>query len=437
MTQLENNDRAQPADHAADTASEALAGALKLSFRLLTVIMVLVVVAFLLTGVRQVKSDQVGIHSVLGRVIGTAEPGLTYTWPFPIGRMDIIDLSKRELAIDDFWVFETPEEITKGALNVRAGEPGLMPDRDGALLTGDGNLLHVKLLCIYGVATGRIPGEKVDPAVLFQTNVDDQNTEQARKLGQPLRSEEIIRSVICRAAIRAAATRTAEGIRTDTGSFTLVVRQLAQDQLDEMRTGLQVRAVNAVRVSWPRRVLSVVDEASAARQAIAESRSKAESEATATLSGMAGAGYVELVGELDGTGEPGLITLYTRAREQGRSQDAKDLLARINAALDATTGQAQTIIQEARRDRDILVEPIKGRLALFQQLLPQYRLAPEFTVAQLWADTRDAILNNPMAEKFYVNKGDGTVVVKINRDPAIAQRIQQYLLTSEAKDEEE
>ena len=464
----------RPSGQPDDTAAQALTAALKLSFRLLTVIMVLVLVAFLLTGVRQVKTDEVGICSRFGRITGTAETGLAYVWPFPVGRLDIIDLSTRELPVNDFW---TPD-LTKDPSAIRTREKGLRPGRDGALLTGDGNLLHVQLMCKYAVGRGRDPKLNMAQAVLFKINVDDQDLEQTRKQGVPLRSEEVIRSVVCRSAIRAAAMQTAEALRTDTGSFTAAVRDLAQAQLDEMHAGMEIRAVNAVGVSWPLRVLPDVDEVSKAQQKVARDRRAARGYAQSLLSRTAGKGYEVLIGELspqdepdlvrryaracrDGDNEladelmaritellageyddtqdhPGLIPMYAQARQEGLEELAAKLLAKIdNVLLDTATGRAQTIIQQAQSDRTAMVEPIKGRLSQFRQMLPQYRQASDLTIARLWADTRDAILSTAAAEKFYVNEGDGTVVVRINRDPAAARALQRQLLEQEKNEDEE
>ncbi len=463
-----------------DTAADALAGALKLSFRLLTVIIVLVVVAFMLTGIRRVKTDEVGIRSRFGAITGTAETGLAYVWPFPVGQLDIVDLSTRELQVDDFWMYIRSEDQGKPLAQVRPKYAGLRPGADGALLTGDGSLLHVQLMCTYGVGRGRDTQLNMDKAVLFRINVDDQDVELARKLGTPLHSEEIVRSVICQAAIRVAARQTAEMLRTDTGRFTADVRDLAQSQLTAMRTGLEIRAVNTVGLSWPLHVLKVVSAVSEAQQKVARDRRDAVGNAQSLLSSTAGSSYAIFVGDLTSTGQSDLVRRYGTARQQGLDDEAASLLAtidgvltsadegtfdpqgsglipmyadarqageeelaeRILASIDkalvgATTGLAQTIVQQAQSDRAAIVEPIKGRLSQFRQLLPLYRQSPDLTIARLWADTRDDILARATAEKFYMNEGDGTVVMKINRDPAVARQLQQQLMANEDKNDHE
>ena len=105
-----------PADKPTDAAGQSLANALRVSFKLLSVLMVIVLFFYLLTGVKSIEPYQVGIKTRFGRIIGIAEEGLAYTWPFPIGRIEIIDVKEQRLTIDVFWMAEKPEDKTKELL---------------------------------------------------------------------------------------------------------------------------------------------------------------------------------------------------------------------------------------------------------------------------------------------------------------------------------
>ncbi|MFW6062081.1 MAG: hypothetical protein ACOC93_04660, partial [Planctomycetota bacterium] len=146
------------AQQSQDPAGQSLANALRVSFRLLSVIMVLVVLAFFGTGVENVEEGQVGLKKVFGRVTGEVSPGLRLNWPFPIGEIELISTKQKTLAIDEFWMHETPEMASVTSLSEKARkvrEDGLRPGWDGALLTGDRNLYHVKLACSYQVGNAR------------------------------------------------------------------------------------------------------------------------------------------------------------------------------------------------------------------------------------------------------------------------------------------
>ena len=186
----------------ADPASQSLAEALRLSFRLLSVIMVLVLAAFLITGFAQVEPGQRGVRLLFGAVQGKGDdrvlkPGLHWAWPAPVGRVVKVDTGKQVLALNDFWFQENPEDATKTLDELRPPELGLRPGYDGALLTGDRGLIHVKLNCLYSIASRR---DGPDPqAVLdFLQNVRD--------------PQETVRAAVCAAAIRAAAARTVDSI---------------------------------------------------------------------------------------------------------------------------------------------------------------------------------------------------------------------------------
>ncbi len=455
-----------------DPASQSLAKALRLSFRLLTTIMVLVIIAFLLTGIKQVKPNQVAIRSIFGNIVGTSRQGLTWTWPFPIGKVDLIDTSERTLVVDDFWLMETPEDSTIPLAERRPRSAGLIPGYDGALLTGDGNLIHVRLRCIYAVGSGVDPETQMDQAVLFRINVNDQTQAQADRAGEPLNSEVILRSVMCRAAIRAAAQRTAERIRKNPGDFLAEVERLAQEQLDEMQTGMEIGTINTDGVHWPLRVIPDYMAASQASHERDVRVNGAVARARGELAQMAGAGADLLVGEVDDEGNltggvalahqralaedntalatllareleagrdtGGLIHVYTRLRDM--DDPAADIvLVEIDRVLlsNDTTGRAKLVLQRASAERAEMVEPVKGRLARYQELLPSYQREPELLVAQLWNQTRDRILSGVTIEKFYFSPLTGTLNLEITRDPAVVRALQRQMLQGSNSDDQD
>jgi len=202
-----------------DPAGQSLADALRVSFRLLTVIMVIVAILFFLTGVKSIDPQQVGIKKVFGRVVGTAGPGLAITWPFPIGEIEIVDVKEQTITIEDFYMHETAADKAKDGLSDRrpAGE-GLRPGWDGIVFSGDRNLLHVKLICNY----------RIQDPVAYMQYVGELTDKQQRR-----RVEETVRAVVCRAVIAAAGRRTADAImRTEKDKFSKDIRADAQAQLN-------------------------------------------------------------------------------------------------------------------------------------------------------------------------------------------------------------
>jgi membrane protease subunit HflK len=401
-----------------DPAGQSLARALRASFRLLSAIMLLVVVMYLLSGLQSIQSYQVGVKKLFGRVVGLAEQGLAYAWPFPIGGIEVIDTRQQSLTVDDFWMHESAEDKTRDLLS-RSGSSSLRPQADGALLTGDRSLLHVRLTCNYQVT---------DP-LAYISNVGGAS------------ATELVRSAICRAAIRSAAVRTAEALqRTQRDQFAADVARLAQQELDALKSGIGVNKVLLTNATWPIDALRTYIDAQNAVSEAEKKRSDARAEAEKILNAAAGASYRILVGQQDhpdASASPassvsapqGLIPQYVKALESADTRKVQDLLEAIDEVLlsNEIGGEASKIIAEARSYRTATIQRVKSRAERFGELLPEYRKAPELMLQRLWATVREEILNSPTVEKFYLSLGGDKAVVKINRDPDVANQILKEL----------
>jgi len=407
-------------------ASQSLAEALRVSFRLLSVIMVVVLFFYVLTGVKSIESSQVGVKKVFGRVVEVVEPGLAYTWPFPIGSIDVVSIREETLPIDDFWMFETPQQKSQDLLSREVTFAGLDPARDGALLTGDRNLLHVQLKCQYRIAK---PLDFLNNIAGSETAIGD-----------------VIRSAVCHAAIRAAAVQTADGLQRTAGmTFASAVRAGAQDELDAFGSGIEVTNVLVVRSTWPMGALQAYVEAQNAVSKAEQTKNAARAEAEKQLNNAVGSSYRTLVGDVGGASatsgptsrpaEENLIAQYAAAMAAGDQAASAALLAKIDDVLRShdTGGQAARIIAEAEAYRTTTIQRITARVQRFRELLPAYEKTPDMLLQRLWTDVRESILNSPTVEKFYLTFGPDKTMVKINQDPNVLAEIQRAL---KAKDEE-
>ena len=421
-----------------DPAAESLAHALHLSFRLLTVIMIVIVVAFLLTGIRQIKPGQAGIIYRFGRIVDVVGRGLCYAWPFPIGDIEVVDISPKDLRVDDFWMAETAEDKTvERLIDRQVRNDGLQPGWDGALVTGDGNLIHVRFECNYQI--GSENGMDPDESLLLdhKYNVNDLD------LKDRAQTKDLLRSVICQAAIRTAAGQTAESIRRNQEVFWGVVHQGAQDVLSDLDTGIKINLLT-MEFTWPLRVLPEVEAATKARQEAEKQLNAAIAEAKSVLVQTAGDKYWLLVGKTGGDGHhgdtsdqdagPGLIALYADALAAGQTDQAAKRLAEIQRVLvsDQIAGQVRPIIDDAKAKTYAMLDALDGRLTRFRELLPEYRRNREFVIQRLWADARDAILSSATIEKYYFSPGDGKLVIKLDRHPDVVKQVREGLLKKAA-----
>jgi len=224
MPEHAQDDQSRPlpaggADREMDAAAQSLADALRWSFRLLSAIMILVLVGFVLSGFKTIQPQQMGVKKVFGCVTGVVDQGLAFTWPFPIGEIQIVDISEQAIEIDDFWMHETPEDKTKLLGERTAMSEGLRPGWDGALFTGDKNLLHVKLSCRY----------RIQDVLGYLRAVQETNLKRQTAL------RELIRSLVCKAAVQVASSKTADSIRySDKEQYTRQVRAQTQRQLNRL-----------------------------------------------------------------------------------------------------------------------------------------------------------------------------------------------------------
>ncbi|HZQ46289.1 MAG TPA: hypothetical protein VFC07_04700, partial [Verrucomicrobiae bacterium] len=82
-----------------DTGSQALSEALRSSFAIVKVLMVVLVIVFLGSGLFQVKSQERAVILHYGRPVGEAAnallgPGLHWSWPYPIDEVVKIKFSE-------------------------------------------------------------------------------------------------------------------------------------------------------------------------------------------------------------------------------------------------------------------------------------------------------------------------------------------------------
>ncbi len=414
-----------------DPSAASLANALRWCFRLLVAIMIIVCAAFLLSGIKTIQPNQVGIKKQFGKYIGLCHQGLAYTWPYPIGEIEIVNLGQRNVKVDEFWMHETARDKTLRPSQRTAAAEGLRPGWDGALLTGDRQLIHVKFSCSYRIMNALAYVKYVRSATDKSTNALQKDTHL----------QELVRSVAANAAIAAAAGRTAESIvSAETEAFTADIMNNAQKQLDSLMdigpadvSGVQITKVNIGKEkTWPLRALPAYEAASEATQNAQQQREEAVAEAISILNSTAGQDVSrKLVGEP--WGAPGdqseqdedhdLIGQYARARREGETEQAEMLLKKIdNLLVKDAGGEVRSVIAEAQAYRNSVVEVVRGRAKKFTELLDEYRRYPDFMLQRLWADAREEILTSPTVEKFYISSGPKTIL-RVSRDPDILRQV--------------
>jgi membrane protease subunit HflK len=145
----------QPPETPVDAGSQALAEALRSSFAIVKVVMVVLVLLFLASGFFTVGPQERAILLRFGRPVGEGEkalllPGLHWSLPYPIDESIKVSISGLQQVTSTVgWYAMTPEEMLAG-IEPLAGAT-LNPIVDGYALTADANIIHTRATLTYRI----------------------------------------------------------------------------------------------------------------------------------------------------------------------------------------------------------------------------------------------------------------------------------------------
>jgi modulator of FtsH protease HflK len=266
-----------PPPEPVDPAQQSLADALQFSFTALKAIMVLLLIGYFFTGVFPVDEQEVAVRLRFGEIVGEDRiytQGWHFGLPVPIESRVKVSTASRSVAVNEAFWYEVTEQ--QAALNEseRASQLGrpLNPEKDGSLVTGDGNIVHARFSAAY-----RVPGDDPDAVIDFVRNV-----------ATPEKADEMVRAAIEEGALYAAAQSTADRFIKNNERIRIVARQRAQQTLDQLRTGLRIETLSAETVP-PNAVIQAFNAVSEAESQRGSFIDAAQQDATRTLGAAAGA----------------------------------------------------------------------------------------------------------------------------------------------------
>jgi len=379
---------------ARDPAQEALAEALRLSFGILRLVMVVLLVAYAFSGLFSVGSNEVALRLRFGRYVGPAdqrvlERGTYLAAPFPIEQVITIDTRPQSLRLDrDFWYEETGRD-RRGPLD---------PVRDGSLLTGDLSVVHARWTVTYRVS------EPID----YLTNVGDASL-----------ARDLVRCAVAQGIVHAVAAAPADDVLRAAVNRD-VAAAIARERLTAMATGLTIDQLALDEVSAPASVIASFEAVTSAETDRSQRVVAAEQERARILGEAAGEASDRLLGMIDA---------YERATEAGAGTEAADLAGRIDAAFDelrvdgvAIGGEVARRINAARTHRASVVEEVRTDRETFERLRPEYDRHPRLVLTSLWEACREKIFTGDV-ETFYT--APGRLELQLNRDPGVQQERQR------------
>lgn len=391
-----------------DAAGQSLTNALRISFVILKVIMVLLIFLFSVSGVFRVQPDEEALVLQFGQFRGEGEdrvlrPGLKFAFPEPISEVIRIPVQRvQTLAVDSFWYFETEQERLSGARRRDVFGP-LNPIRDGYSLTRndaltglagtDYNIVHSRWSITYRI---RSPIQFFESIYIRPRNPGEDFLDAAAQTVKPL-----LNSLASNAIVSTMVNYSIDDAVRSRSDIAVDVQNTLQRKLDEIGSGLVIDAVRADRIVWPRQV----DEAFQASNRASQEREQMRIDARS---------YKNRV--LTDTGGPDAEAVLERLKNETLTQDEQIEL------VEKLAGQTQTLIAEARAYRTRVVEEAKANAEYLQNLLPEYQKRPELVLQKIYQDAIQEVLAGA-DEKIFIQPAQGgrsrEIRVLINRDPQV------------------
>lgn len=391
---------------AMDPANQSLADALRLSYRVLQIAILGLAVVFLFSGFQTVRENATGVRTLFGRIVGEGSEaaigsGLQPFWPYPVGEIVTVPM-KRSVQVDRAFFPDlrargaggiqelSLEQATDNAQVTKPIRPG--PDGDGSLVLRGGDLGHCRINAEYSI----------DDPVAFLTRFTAED------------ADEVVRLALERAAVHVAATLTLVEFIDDREAASRSMRDLAQETLRGIDSGIRLSAVSVTDRVPPLAVRKSVQGVQAARERAKIAVEVARRESATILDDAAGAAAFDDIVALIGD--------YENAVSLGDRDEADRVLAAIGARFDAGDigGDAAATLTRARAYRSMIESGLGTFARRVASLSASYRENPVQLVRQLWLDAYREVLDGPEVEVLSAPPGLGGLALRMKSSADIA-----------------
>lgn len=200
--------------------------------RAISLVVLLAIIVWGITGVYRVNPDEQGVELVFGRWVATTSPGLRWNWPAPIGSVERPQVTRQNRVEVGFRT---------GMVQGRGDSKRDIP-AESLMLTGDENIIDIQSV-VYWV---------IKDAGQFLFNI--RNPEAAVKSS----SEAAMREIMGKTAFEFARTQGRGRIQEDS-------KKLIQHILDMYGSGILITQVEIQKVDPPAKVIDAFRDVQAAR----------------------------------------------------------------------------------------------------------------------------------------------------------------------------
>lgn len=427
-----------------DAAQQSLSDALRVSFRILKVVMVALMLVYVVSGTTIVEEGNTVVRYRFGKQVGTYDK-THIGFPFPIDHTVNVPSNTQTVSLNESFWYNNPDDKKPEELAFQQ----LNPLNDSFLITGDTNVIHVQFRVDYVIDTQQ---------------VDD----YLRNIGSLDRANELVKTAAEHAMIHYVASATIEDIITRGTFKTKTITRHTQEVLTELNAGIKVQQVliDGNNQSMPNQVRQAYTGVTQAEADKAKTIQDARRQSNQILGETAGGAHTDLLtmirayewalaGENDALATQLRDVLNTSFRElrlpnnellsairqyQSASTDAagSDDPATQKLAEDATAaltkqlaagyetptgnkiaGQIASAISEARSLRYEISNKAEQDYNRYASDLATYRKTPRLLAATRLQETREKVLGDAVAQ---IGIGDFDRI-DLNLDPEVAEEI--------------
>ena len=350
-----------PPETPMDPGAQALAAALKSSFGIVKVAMVVLVIVFLCSGFFTVGQQERAIVLRFGKPATDKPltPGLKFALPYPIDEVVKVPITHSQRAVSTVgWYYTTPEMELAG--NDPYAGPSLNPAADGYLITADQNIVHAKATMTY----------RIENAIQYIFGFEGATNDAFSGAG----ASNLVVNALNNALVKAASEYKIDDILySDVLGFREAVRRKVVAQLGVQTNGVEVEQVDVTTKAplFLNADFARVNDAATKRGLLIN---EAQTEANKTLSG--------------------------------------------------AESRAAMMTNFASVESESLINKLKGEAARFNDLLPAYRANPDLFVQRHLTETLARVMTNAQ-EKIFVTESVDDRRWLLNREPQKINREQK------------
>lgn len=397
-----------------DPANQSLADALRFTYGLLKFVMFVLVVLFFVSGVKTIQEGERGIRVFFGRPTSfNLTPGIHPNLPFPMGEMIRIGEGSVEVKLGRAFMpyganINTDDLAMSASVGQFSSEGKLTPGRSYSNITSDLNIAHTQWTVNYRRTDHRQYAENVLPE----------------------QEERLVRLAVQRGVVLTLATVPIDELLKQTGDSSSAsrVREIAQRQLDDIRSGITIDRVTLSRKLPPVSLVDSFASVQAAAQRAGKSREDALLERDQQLNEVAGAAAPVLIAA---------INEYERLIELGEEAEAEALLGQIDALLEGrpadllgqvhaaglVSGRVSEMLEFIRGEVSTRVSQAIADRDLFRAKLAQYESNPRLMIVRDWSSAMGEFLNKRFVQVMQLPVGVTTAELLINEDPSIVREL--------------